>query len=121
MLHRLISPNWKVEKFYQVDTLHPVESSQVERLAEGGWCLPDDEKPLAPARCRQTGEHSLELVLTEGRYHQVKLMMAAVGNPLVKLHRSQFGDWSLHGLSEGSWRALNPEERSQLVTSCGLS
>ena len=121
LLHRLISPNWKVEKFYQVETLHPVEQSQVERLAEGGWCLPDDEKPLAPARCRRTSERSLELVLTEGRYHQVKLMMAAVGNPLVKLHRSQFGTWSLHDLKEGEWKIFSENERAQLVKSCGLT
>ena len=53
LLHRLISPNWKVEKVYEVDTALEVTESQVERLAAGGWCLPDDDKPLAPARCRR--------------------------------------------------------------------
>lgn len=106
LLHKLISPNWKVEKVYQVETVDPVTEEQVSRLAEGGWCLPDDDKPLAPARCRQTGERSLELVLIEGRYHQVKRMLEAVGNPLTKLHRSKFAEWDVDNLAPGEWRRL---------------
>lgn len=106
LLHKLISPNWKVEKVYQVETSGPVTDEQVERLAEGGWCLPEDDKPLAPARCRRTGERSLELVLIEGRYHQVKRMLEAVGNPLLKLHRSKFAQWDAGDLSPGAWRQL---------------
>lgn len=120
LLHRLISPNWKVEKFYQVTTAKPVTSAQVERLAVGGWYLPDDDKPLAPARCTQTGERALELVLIEGRYHQVKRMMEAVGNPLLSLHRSRFAEWDLKGLEAGEWRHFSAEERAHLVESCGL-
>lgn len=106
LLHRLISPNHKVEKVYQVDTRDPVTEAQVSRLAEGGWCLPEDDKPLAPAQCRKTGERSLELILIEGRYHQVKRMLEAVGNPLLKLHRSRFGNWNVDDLKPGEWRML---------------
>jgi len=120
LLHRLISPNWKVEKFYQVDTVLDVTEAQVERLAAGGWCLPDDDKPLAPARCRKTGERSLELVLTEGRYHQVKRMLEAVGNPLTRLHRSQFAEWEVGDLAPGEWRHFTEAEREALVESCSL-
>lgn len=120
LLHRLISPSWKVEKVYEVQTSEPVTARQVERLAEGGWCLPDDDKPLAPAQCRQTGEFALELTLTEGRYHQVKRMLEAVGNPLLKLHRSRFAHWELDSLQPGGWRHLNNAELEQLFGSCGL-
>lgn len=120
LLHRLISPNWKVEKFYQVQTLEEVTDRQVARLAEGGWCLPEDDKPLEPAKCRKTGTHSLELVLIEGRYHQVKRMMEAVGNPLLQLHRSQFGEWTLGELQSGQWRHLSAEEVETLKKSCQL-
>ena len=121
LLHRLISPSWKVEKVYQVEAEGPVTQEQTERLAAGGWCLPDDDKPLAPARCRKTGEKSLELVLTEGRYHQVKRMMEAVGNPLLHLHRSRFADWVVGDLKPGEWRPFHPDERAQLIESCGLA
>jgi 16S rRNA pseudouridine516 synthase len=121
LLHRLISPNWKVKKFYQVETTLPLEDHQLQKLAQGGWCLPDDDKPLAVAECNKTGDRSLELILTEGRYHQVKRMLDAVGNPLVKLHRSQFGDWRLGTLQPGEWRALSEDEKESLATSCGLS
>ena len=120
LLHRLISPNWKVEKVYEVDTALEVTESQVERLAAGGWCLPDDDKPLAPARCRKTGERSLELVLTEGRYHQVKRMLESVGNPLTRLHRSRFAEWELGDLAPGEWRSFTDAEREALVKSCSL-
>jgi 16S rRNA pseudouridine516 synthase len=121
LVHRLISPSWKVEKVYQVDASLPVTQEQTERLAAGGWCLPDDDKPLAPARCRKTGETSLELVLVEGRYHQVKRMMEAVGNPLLRLHRSHFADWELADLKPGEWRPFRADERAHLVESCGMA
>lgn len=114
LLHKLISPNWKVEKVYQVETLYPVQSEQLARLAEGGWCLPEDDKPLAPAKSRQTGEKSLELILIEGRYHQVKRMMEAVGNPLLSLHRSRFADWVIEDLQPGEWRPFTSSERAAL-------
>ncbi len=120
LLHRLISPNWKVEKVYEVETALEVTDSQVERLAVGGWFLPDDDKPLAPARCRKTGERSLELVLIEGRYHQVKRMLEAVGNPLTRLHRSRFAEWELGELAPGEWRSFTAAEREALVESCSL-
>jgi 16S rRNA pseudouridine516 synthase len=121
LLHRLISPSWKVEKVYQVMCELPVTPAQTERLAAGGWCLPEDDKPLAPARCEKTGERSLDLVLTEGRYHQVKRMMEAVGNPLLSLHRSRFADWTLDDLEPGEWRPFRDDERARLLESCGMT
>lgn len=120
LLHRLISPSWKKEKVYEVEAELEVTQQQVERLAEGGWCLPEDDKPLAPAKCEKTGPKSLRLTLTEGRYHQVKRMMEAVGNPLLTLHRSRFADWELGELQPGEWRSLTTDERAELMRDCGL-
>ncbi len=119
-LHRLTSPNWKLPKVYQVDTSGPVTEAQVARLAEGGWLLPGDDKPLAPAECRQTGERTLELTLIEGRYHQVKRMLEEVGNPLLRLHRQSFAGLTVEGLEPGEWRPLTEEERAHLMALCDL-
>ncbi len=121
LLHRLTSPTWKQSKVYQIETSHEVTNEQVKKLALGGWCLPDDDKPLAPAECRQTGSHSLDLILTEGRFHQVKRMLEAVGNPLTRLHRSRFAGLTVDGLEPGQWRPLSVQELSELNSSCGLS
>lgn len=120
LLHRLISPAWKQPKVYQVTTEFEVTSDLVERLAVGGWCLPDDDKPLAPAKCRQTGSHSVELTLIEGRYHQVKRMLETLGNPCLALHRSHFAGLSLDGLQPGEWRPLTTEETASLLESCKM-
>ena len=121
LLHRLTSPSWKQPKVYQVSTQEPVTEQQVERLAVGGWCLPDEDKPLAPAECRATGPRSLELTLTEGRFHQVKRMLEAVGNPLVALHRSSFAGLTLQGLQPGQWRPLTTQESRALLETCRLT
>lgn len=120
LLHRLTSPSWKLPKVYVVDAEDEVTEAQVARLAEGGWCLPDDDKPLAPAVCRRTGERSLELEMTEGRYHQVKRMMEAVGNPLIRLHRRSFAGLELEGLTPGQFRPLSDSELAALRTRCNL-
>lgn len=114
LLHRLIAPVWNKSKIYQVQTSQVVTDVQVEKLSQGGWCLEGDEKPLAPAQCEKTGPHSLQLILTEGRYHQVKRMMSAVENPLVKLHRSHFAGLELGDLKPGRWRFLDAVEKESL-------
>ena len=90
LIHRLTSPKHHVPKVYEVGTKHPVDAGQVERL-RGGVVLDDDPAPVRAAACEATGERSLRLVLTEGKYHQVKRMVAAVGNRVETLHRSAFG------------------------------
>lgn len=120
LLHRLTSPTWKLPKVYQVETSLPITDEQVARLAEGGWLLPGDDKPLAPAECRRTTEQTLELTLIEGRYHQVKRMLEEVGNPLTRLHRLSFAGLSVETLSPGEWRPLDLAERAGLMATCQL-
>ena len=102
-IHRMSSPKKHVAKVYQVTTKHPVDRDQVERLLSG-VVLDDDPKPVRAAACEMTGTHCLDLTLTEGKYHQVKRMLAAVGNRVEGLHRSQIGGMALpHDLLPGGW------------------
>ena len=103
-------------KVYQVTCKHPVEARQVQRLLDG-VVLDDDPRPVKAAACEQTGEHTLDLTLTEGKYHQVKRMLAAVGNRVEGLHRSRIGALELPpDLAPGQWRWLAPEQLAALTT-----
>lgn len=104
LLHRLTSPRHHVQKVYEVSTRHPVDAAQVAAL-RNGVLLRDDPKPARAEACEATGERSLRLTLAEGRYHQVKRMLAAVGNRVEALHRSAFGALQLPAdLAPGQWR-----------------
>ena len=107
LIHRLTSPKRHVPKVYEVDTTGPVTAAQVDALRRG-VVLRDDPRPAQAADCAATGERSLRLTLLEGRYHQVKRMVAAVGNEVRALHRSRFGALDLPAdLAPGQWRWLD--------------
>lgn len=109
-IHRMGSPKHHVPKVYDVGTKHPVDAKQVQRLLDG-VVLEDDPKPVRAAACEATGECALRLTLTEGKYHQVKRMIAAVGNRVETLHRSRIGSLSLpDDLAPGQWRWLSAED-----------
>ena len=113
-IHRMSSPRHHVPKVYQVVTRHPVDERQVARLLEG-VVLEDDPRPVRAAACVQTGECMLDLTLTEGKYHQVKRMLAAVGNRVEALHRSRIGGLALPtDLAPGQWRWLAPADLAAL-------
>ena len=108
-IHRMSSPKHHVPKVYQVTAKHAVDDKQVQKLL-GGVVLDDDPKPVRAAHCEKTGECTLSLTLTEGKYHQVKRMIAAVGNRVEDvggLHRSRIGTLDLPAdLLPGQWRWL---------------
>jgi 16S rRNA pseudouridine516 synthase len=109
-IHRMSSPKHHVPKVYEVTAKHPVDAAQVQKLL-AGVVLDDDPKPVRAAGCVQTGELTLSLVLTEGKYHQVKRMIAAVGNRVEGLHRSRIGSLPLPpGLAPGQWRWLTAQD-----------
>ena len=106
LIHRLISPKQHVPKVYEVGTKHAVDDAQIASLL-AGVVLHDDPAMVRAVACERTGEKALRLTLTDGKYHQVKRMLAAVGNRVESLHRSAFGDWSLPAdLAPGRWRWL---------------
>ena len=109
-IHRMGSPRRHVPKVYEVGTADAVAPGQVEKLLQG-VVLDDDPKPVRAAACERTGEQALHLTLTEGKYHQVKRMLAAVGNRVVSLHRSRIGDLQLpRDMPPGEWRWLDAEQ-----------
>jgi 16S rRNA pseudouridine516 synthase len=110
LIHRMASPKHHVPKVYQVVCEQVVSPEQIARLLAGVHC-PGERQPWRAQEAHITGPHSLALTLTEGKYHQVKRMLAAVGNPVQRLHRSRIGGFELPAdLSAGQWRWLSPEE-----------
>ena len=109
-IHRMSSPRHHVAKVYEVTTRHPLDDQQVSKLL-GGVVLEDDPKPVRASACDAVAQHHLRLTLTEGKYHQVKRMVAAVGNRVEALHRSQIGGLVLPGdLAPGQWRWLGVDD-----------
>lgn len=117
-IHRMSSPRKHLPKVYEVTAKHPVTATQVQRLCEG-VVLDDDPKPVRAAACDIVGEpgvsQHLRLTLTEGKYHQVKRMVAAVGNRVEGLHRSRIGALALpDDLPPGGWRWLTAADLEAL-------
>ncbi len=111
--HRLLSPKRHVEKTYYVEYEGELFPDAAERLARGVDI--GDAAPTLPARVCMTASCSLELSITEGRYHQVKRMIQAVGGKVTYLKRTAFGGLCLdESLPEGAWRELSEEETTQL-------
>lgn len=113
-IHRMSSPKHHVPKVYELTTADALDESAVAKLL-AGVVLNDDPKPVKAAACVLTGTHQMRLTLTEGKYHQVKRMLAAVGHLVVGLHRSQIGDMPLPAdLAPGQWRWLSATDLSLL-------
>jgi len=108
LVHRLTSPKHHVAKVYEVTCKHGIDADQVDRL-RAGVLLHDDNETVRAAACEATGEHTLRLTLVEGKYHQVKRMIAAVGNRVEALERSAFGSVRIDGLAAGEWRWLDAD------------
>ena len=111
LIHRLTSPKHKVPKVYEVTARHPVDARQLQALVDG--VVLDDDPAPARALAAETDADGklLRLTLAEGRYHQVKRMVAAVGNRCDGLHRSRFGALALPAdLAPGQWRWCAPED-----------
>lgn len=117
LLHRLTSPKRHVEKVYEVRTRHAVTPAQIEQLCAGVQ-LADDTRAARALAAESTGERTLRLTLDEGRYHQVKRMLAAVGNRVEALHRSAFGPVVLPPrLDAGQWCWLDHAAFTLALTS----
>ncbi len=103
LIHRLTSPKHHVPKVYEVTAKHPVTDAQIVALLKG-VVLEDDPRPAIALQAEAVTDHHLRLTLAEGRYHQVKRMLAAVGNRCEALHRSRFGSLVLpEDLAPGKW------------------
>jgi len=99
---------------YEVTTKHPLDEAQVRQLL-AGVVLDDDPVPVKAVAAECVSSHHLRLTLTEGKYHQVKRMVAAVSNRVERLHRSMIGGLALpDDLLPGQWRYLSEHELLQV-------
>ena len=109
-IHRMTSPKHEVPKIYEVTVSELVTQEQVEQLLKG-VVLDDNPEPVAVLACHSTASRQLELTLTSGKYHQVKRMLAAVGNHVERLHRSRIGQLQMPAdLAQGQWRWLSAQQ-----------
>ena len=111
LAHRLAHPRYEVEKVYEAEVEGEPNDEAVAQL-EGGVEL--DDGRTAPARVRRLAPSRIELVIHEGRNHQVKRMLAAVGHPVRALHRSRYAGLTLKGLGPGESRELTGAEVGRL-------
>ena len=113
LAHNLLSPRKHVDKTYRVRPEKPLSAEDIHRL-ESGLEIGDD-KPTAPAKAVITEDGDLLLTIHEGRFHQVKRMLQAIGNQVLTLERIRFGSLSLDpALSRGDYRALTEDEIKHL-------
>jgi len=111
LLHRVISPKRHVAKVYRATLTRPLAGTEAALFAAGGLVLEGEDKPLAPAHLEVISPIEARLSVTEGRYHMVRRMFAAVGNHVEALHRESVGGLALpDDLDPGGWRAATEAE-----------
>ena len=111
LLHRIISPRRHVAKRYHAALARPLAGDEAAKFASGTLMLEGEDKPLAPAVLEPLSQTTAWLTVTEGRYHQVRRMFAAVGNHVQALHRDRVGNLDLPGeLEPGQLRLMTEAE-----------
>jgi 23S rRNA pseudouridine2605 synthase len=111
LAHRLAHPRYEVEKVYEAEVEGEPSDEALHRLQEG---VQLDDGATAPAKARRLASSRIELAIHEGRKHQVKRMLAAVGHTVLRLHRSRYADLTVEGLAAGEWRELSEQEIARL-------
>ncbi len=111
LAHRLAHPRYEVDKVYEAEVEGDPDGAVLTRLREG---VELDDGRTAPAQARRLGPGRVELTVHEGRKHQVKRMLEAVGHPARSLHRSRYAGLDLRGISAGEWRPLTRAEVAEL-------
>ena len=114
LLHRIVSPKSHLSKRYDATLANDLRGDEADVFASGTLMLESEDTPLVPAMLEVRDPRHASVLLTEGRYHQVRRMFAAVGNHVDALHRSAIGGLTLGDLPVGEWRALDETDRTQL-------
>ena len=114
LLHRIISPKAQVAKVYEATLAQDLRGDEGELFVSGTMMLESEKEPLAPASLDVLGPRHARLTVTEGRYHQVRRMFAAVGNHVETLQRISVGGLTLGSLPLGEWRAIDAAEAARI-------
>lgn len=113
-IHRMSSPKHKVPKVYEVTCKHAVSDEQIAHILQGVQ-LVDEDAPIAALNCTRISNNVIHMTLAEGKYHQVKRMVAAISNRVEGLKRIQIGELQLpQDLAVGEWRWLTAEDMLKL-------
>ncbi|MGL6070716.1 pseudouridine synthase [Craterilacuibacter sp.] len=112
-IHALTSPKKQVPKCYRVTLKHPASDALLQQLSSG-VLLRDEDEALAVDAVERIETHTIDMTISQGRYHQVKRMVAAAGNRVNALHRIAIGPLPLADLAPGQWRFLTPTELASL-------
>jgi 16S rRNA pseudouridine516 synthase len=113
-IHRMSSPKHKVPKVYVATLKHPIDEAMLAALTAGVQLADEDCLVIADAAIA-LDSHRIQLTISEGKYHQVKRMIAAVSNRVEQLHRSQIGGLGLpDDLPERAWRWLSADDLAVL-------
>ncbi len=116
-IHKMSSPKHKVPKVYEVTCKHPVLQANIHALLNG-IKLVDEDQTIAALAVEQVSEHVIHMTLAEGKYHQVKRMIAAISNRVEGLKRIQIGELKLpDNLAVGEWRWLSANDMARLSPS----
>lgn len=111
LANQLMHPKYKVNKIYEAEVKGLVTNEKLNMLSNG---IKLEDGKTAPAKARKLADDKIEIIIHEGRNHQVKRMLAAVGLEVKRLHRRQYGPLDLNGLRLGQWRELTDQEVKQL-------
>ena len=114
LLHRIVSPKSALAKVYVADLAQDLRGDEAAVFASGSLLLDSEQTPLAPVMMETLTPRRARLVLTEGRYHQVRRMFASQGNRVTALHRERIGGLSLGDLPSGQWRVLGADDLETL-------
>ena len=113
-IHRMSSPKHKVPKVYEVTCKHPMSDEQIAHILRGVQLI-DEDAPIAALACTRKTENIIHMTLAEGKYHQVKRMVAAISNRVEALKRIQIGELILpEDLEVGQWRWLSAQDKMKL-------
>lgn len=113
-IHRMSSPKHKVPKIYEVLCKHAISDTQIEQILSGVQLIDEDET-IAALACTRISENTIHMTLAEGKYHQVKRMIAAISNRVEGLKRIQIGELTLpEDLAAGAWRWLSEQDLAKL-------
>ena len=111
LANKLMHPSFEIDKVYEAEVEGNI-TEEILNMLSNGVNLEDGK--TAPAKVQKLADNKIELTIHEGRNHQVKRMLAAVGLSVKKLHRSKYGSLTVEGLKPGQWRDLTPAEISSL-------
>lgn len=113
-IHKMSSPKWKVPKIYEVTCKHALDDAQIAHILEGVKLI-DEDAPIAALACERISKNVISMTLAEGKYHQVKRMIAAISNRVEGLKRTQIGKLKMPvDLPIGKWQWLSEDDLVKL-------